>query len=194
MAAHLAAAAKYLQKLEAKSKDGATQRTITRALSLFTDNDGVLTLSQFERSLEQLGDALTREEAQCLFTSWEHNGCVTVELAVEALLSSTGLYTREYDVHRVGNGNKSNRASLPEGPFGGGAYAHECKASTGLQYLAEPAPKATHSGGNRSNASSVQGGIFAGPTDAELVAQQPRANKPYSNRSSVPGGIFGPDF
>ena len=186
-------AAKYLAKLEQKNKLGATQLTISRNLNLFADSDdGVISFTQFARSLELLGtDTLTTAEAHQLFASWEQSGCVRVEHAVGALLQSTGQYTREFDVYTAGDGNKSNLPSHPDGPFGGGAYASE---TTGQQLVAELTP--TSGGGNRSNESSVEGGIFAGQTEAERLAQQqpPRANKRNANNSSVPGGIFGPDF
>jgi len=71
---------------------------------------------------------------------------------------------------------RGNQSSISGGIFGGEVA------------LASQPPSAGSPGGNKSNRSSIPGGIFAEP--APIVAPQ-RGNKFNSNASSIPGGIFG---
>jgi len=230
---------KYLDKVASKFKAGATRAMVSRNLKEFTGGSDVMTCEQFCRSVEFAGNALTSDESRFLFGFWDTRAgqqdaqnCVPVDLAVSDLMGSMETYDTQVfrsgvdRLDKAGGGNKSNLSSQQDGIFGGGAFAADARGgghppSSRQQPMAphmEPpqgssppkqkpysnrssieggifapqdesgAPPSSRAGGNKSNRSSVEGGIFADNPAAAYVA---KPNKPYSNASSIPGGIFG---
>ena len=234
---------KYLAKLATKTKGQCTKRTIRKNLSEFLGenptDDTLMSYQHFWSSLERAGNALTVDEAQFLFHFWDTRAgqmdpqkFVPLGVAVDDLASvleegnqafGGGVFKSGTDRldHASAGGNKSNRSSEQGGIFGGGAFEADASrdgyhpaarapppvASYSDELAPKPrgnqssipggifgdqegsmAPPSSRGDGNKSNRSSVEGGIFAteGPP-----TMQPRQNKPYSNASSIPGGIFG---
>jgi len=203
--------AKYLTKLESKTKGGITKRTLSKNLGEFDgDNDGFVSFNEFWRSLERAGNALSSQEAEFLFSFWDTRagqqdpcGYVPVALAVDDLLSSQEQYTsvmfksgvdKMMDSPTKG-GNQSNRSSQQGGIFGGGAYSAD---AAGGGYGAPPpsvsAPVAQFEMAAaqekpRGNQSSIAGGIFGEADQSAPPSSRGGGNK--SNKSSIEGGIFG---
>lgn len=180
------------------------------------DERGVVSLPQWVRITELLGCARDMREATRLFVFFdtadgqrEQSGVISQEVVVVDLLACR-MGGREESIFAKhggldagpapGSKSKGNLPSHPGGVFAGGAYEEEWTQHPSWQNpdakrsppAVRPAPSAASAaakGGNVSNISSVEGGIFAAP-EGGAPTHPPRKTGPCSNNSSVPGGIF----
>jgi len=204
----------YLNKLESKIKGQLSKHAITKNLTQhipqYNANDSnnsnfVISFLQFQRSLEDAGNALSRDEASFLFQFWDTCagqqdpcGSVPVDLAINDLLHSIKGYPGEGNPFKSGvepqaktSGNKSNGPSQPGGIFGGGAYEADAASNRGnAVILPSTAVPPASSQKPYSNQSSQPGGIFGTYEPPPSTRGGGNGNK--SNQSSVEGGIFAP--
>lgn len=206
---------KLVAKLELKSGYRSMRWRLQHAFhGVDLDEDGRVSLPEWVRIVETLGQALTLREAATLFLYYDTAGGQrerrgTIEQAVVmadvlANRAGAGGDVNVFAKHGAldlgpppGSKSKSQLPSEPGGLFGGAAYEKEWTdhPSWASGDFAPPPPgsfaprdgRPSVAGGNRSNHPSVEGGIFGGAATPPVL--KPSAWR-SSNAPSLPGGIF----
>ena len=195
---------KIIAKMEQKFKTGGMGKVSKAFTDADSNNDGFLTLNEFNKALELCGNALKPVEAEFLFNFWdtlagqhEAQGVVEVEMCLKDLFGSQKSYGTGFnsgdEFIKASKGAKGNMPSQAGGIFGGGSYEADARGGpvpTGRvpQPPAQvPSQRTEQSNRPRGNQSSIAGGIFGeGPAAMPI---KPGGNR--GNQSSIPGGIFG---
>lgn len=203
---------KLIAKLELKSGYRSMRWRLQHAFhGVDLDEDGLVSLPEWIRIVETLGQALTLREAATLFLYYdtaggqrERRGVIEQAVVMADVLANrhgaggdVSIFAKHGSLDRSpppGSKSKAQLPSEPGGLFAGAAYEKEWSDNpswANSEYAPPPPgsfiPRADRSGtgGNCSNNPSVEGGIFG--------AAMPPVLKPStrtSNAPSLPGGIF----
>lgn len=205
---------KVLLKLEEKCGVRSMRWRLQHAfLAVDMDGDGHVSLAEWVRVVETLGCALNLREAARMFLfydtadgSRQRSGLISQAVVMADLLAlAKGAEQSPFAKHGAlelgpvpGSRSRGNLPSVQGGLFAGGAYEDEWTAKPSWNNpdacAARPSVPSTADfpirarGGNASNVSSLEGGIFA-PPDSSAPPTRQRTG-PRSNEPSVPGGIF----
>jgi len=202
---------KLISKLEQKWKGGITKEKLRKMwTAVDADNDGFVSMDEFNKGLSFNGNALSDQEAFALFIFYDTmaesqpaQGAVEIDLAANDLIQSIAKEATPFnsgldfkDTTKQARGNQPSQAG---GIFGGGSY--EADANFGgpaappprpVLSMAPPQPEASPyvavSSRPKGNQSSIAGGIFGASADP---APPPSSRSNRSNQSSIAGGIFG---
>ena len=191
----------WMSRLESMYSRNTWRHALTLAWRKFDmDDDKICSALEMLKLLTTTA-SIYPSEAEQMYKTWdpEMNGFVTLQTVLDDLSELDPTYEVSLvnappsaaDVPSTIK-SKSNRPSQPGGIFGGGAWSDEYdELATRARVPAREAdldPRGyMPQGGNFSNKSSIEGGIFGFDTSD---APKPPPAKKSSNTSSIPGGIF----
>lgn len=199
---------KIVNRMEDKFKGGASKQRLTRILQdRDGNNDGFISLKEFNDAFDVAGLSLRPDEMSFLFQFWdtmagqqEPQGVVEIALAVSDLMSSKptygGVFNSGPEAFKVKGDGKNNKPSQAGGIFGGGAFAADAvgeinsyRGQNGPSMAMPSQPDAAPR--PRGNQSSIEGGIFGGEMQENAAPASNRGGGTNRNQSSIQGGIFG---